>query len=224
MVNKKILNTPLSVWVLFFISIPVFKYLPQIDLYISSLFYQDEIFFFKNTFIEQMFYKSIRPVVALSFLIPIGLFFYSRYMQKDILNITKKKLIFILLALSLVPGAIVQYGFKENFERPRPRQVVEFGGTQPFYPAYTFTNENGKSFSSGHVAAAFSLLGFGLLARSRKRLWMTIIFSYAVGMMIARVAAGAHFFSDVVTSFFIVFIGTNILYTLMIKNSKENEK
>lgn len=219
--NTKLLNTPIYIWLAFFLSIPLFKFYPEIDLYLSSLFYKNNTFFLQDTLFESFFHDSIRPVIISAFLVPLGIYLYNLYYKKNLFTLTKRKLIYILLVLSLAPGAIVQYGFKNQFERPRPRHVVEFGGTKKFYPAYTVAHENGKSFSSGHVAAAFSLLGVAMLARKRRKFWITLVMLYGTGMMVARMAAGGHFFSDVMTSFFIVYIATNVLYKYMIENQEE---
>ncbi len=220
-INQKYLNVPLYIWLSFFISIPFFKYFSEIDLSISHLFYENNIFFLNDTLVEKFFHISIRPIVILTILISIGLFTYNKYYNKNLFDITKRKLIYIFLVLALAPGLIVNLFLKEGFERPRPKQIIEFGSKKEFYPAYTLTNQGKDSFSSGHVAAAFSLMGLAMLAQRRREFWINLTLVYGVGMMIARVAAGAHFFSDVVTSFFIVYISTHILYKYLIEDSKD---
>jgi lipid A 4'-phosphatase len=136
---------------------------------------------------------------------------------------TKRKLLYIFLVISVVPGLVVSFLLKENFERPRPRDVTEFNGTKDFYKAFTITHEGKKSFSSGHVAAAFSLLGLVYLVQRRRAFWFALTLTYALSMMVARVASGAHFLSDVVTSFFIVYIANLILYYYLIEKNKKEE-
>lgn len=218
--TKKYLNVPLYIWVGFFLSIPLFLYLPTVDLFVSHLFYNDGVFFLYRSYPETFFHDSIRPIIFLAVVIPLVATIYNSYTQKNILSMTKRKLLYIILVITLAPGLIVNFVLKENFERPRPKQTIEFGGKYKFYPAYTFTHQGKKSFSSAHVAAAFSLMGIALLAQKRRKFWMMLTLLYAVGMMIARVAAGAHFFSDVVTSFFIVYIANNILYYYLIEEKE----
>jgi len=83
-------------------------------------------------------------------------------------------------------------------------------------PFWIISNQNGYSFSSGHTAAAFSLIGFALLFKRYKFL-MPLILVYATCVSLARMGAGGHFLSDVVTSFFIVWIFTHIFYKLIFK-------
>jgi len=219
--NKKILNVPLLIWISFFLSIFIFKFFPSIDIFISSLFFKDGIFFLQHTFMEQFFYQSIKYILAVISLGSLGIFGYNILWKKNLFSLTKRKMLYIILVLTLVPGAVVQFGFKEQFERPRPRNVIEFHGKKPFAPAYTFTNENGKSFVSGHTAAATSLLGIVLLIKKWQKIWLVLTYLYIFGIMVARIAAGGHFFSDVITSFFLVYIANQILYKYLIENEEK---
>jgi len=219
--NTQYLNVPLYIWISFFISIPLFKFFGEIDLYIAHLFYKDNDFFLNGTLVETFFHVSIRPLIIIVIVVSFAIFFYNRYYKKELLNLTKRKLLYIFLVLALAPGLIINLFLKEGFERPRPKQIIEFNSKKEFYPAYTITNQGKDSFSSGHVAAAFSLLGLAMLAQRRRAFWMNLVLVYGVGMMIARMSAGAHFFSDVVTSFFIVYIANNILYKYLIEKKEE---
>jgi len=212
------MNVPIYIWIAFLLSIPFFLFFAEIDLIVSSLFYKDDTFFLRGSLIEQLFYHSIRPIIITISIGALVIFFYNYFYKKNILNINKRTVLYIFLVFSLAPGLIVHAYFKDTFERPRPRQVVEFGGKKDFYPAYTLTEQDKSSFSSGHVAAAFSLLGIAMLANKRRRFWINITLIYGTGMMVARVVAGGHFFSDVVTSFFVVYISTHILYKYLIEH------
>ncbi|MDA3909420.1 MAG: phosphatase PAP2 family protein [Sulfurimonas sp.] len=46
---------------------------------------------------------------------------------------------------------------------------------------------------------------------------MALALTFGTSVSLARMAAGGHFLSDVVTSFFIVYITTHILYKLIFK-------
>ena len=208
MINTKLLN----ILILFFIlSSLIFKFYPQVDIVISSLFYNDG-FYLKGSFYEQFFYYSIRPIIASVVIGSLGVFFYNYFSKKNIFLLGKRKLLYIILVISLTPGIIVEYGFKQNFERPRPKEIELFGGKKEFYPAYTFAKQNSKSFISGHSAAAFSLVGIALLFYKRKRLFILLSLGYGLGMIIARIMAGGHFFSDVLLSALLVLIANILLY------------
>ena len=217
--NKKLLNVPLFIWVLFFLSSLLFIIFPQIDIYISSLFYEDG-FYLKGSLYEKIFYKSV-PIVVTSLAIgSLSIFTYNYFSKKNILGLNKRVTLYIVLVLALAPGLIVNSILKENWGRSRPADIVHFGGAKEFTPAFVLSNQGGNSFSSGHGAAAFSVLGFALLARSRKKLWISLALSYGVAVSFARIIGGGHFFSDNVTSFFIVYITTYALYGYFFEDKK----
>ncbi|MBL0708265.1 MAG: phosphatase PAP2 family protein [Sulfurimonas sp.] len=221
--NKKYLNTSIYIWLAFLIASLIFIFLPEIDLYISSFFYDGKAFFLNGTIFESFFYYSVKPVIIILSVSTIGIFFYNHFKKKNILKINSKVLLYVVLFLTIAPVFIVNVGLKENWGRARPGQTVNFGGQKEFTPAFVMSDQGGYSFSSGHAAAAFSLLGFALLVKKRKKMWITLALSYGVLVSIARVSAGGHFFSDVVTSFFIVYISTNIIYKLVFKEDSFNE-
>ncbi len=220
MMNKKILNVSLYIWVLFLASSLVFITFPQIDLFISDLFYNGKEFPLNGSAVEEFFYHSVRPVILLFALGSIAVFFYNLISKNNLFGINAKVMLYLLLVLSIAPGLVVNAVLKENWGRARPNQTMHYGGDKAFTPAFVMSNQGGYSFSSGHTAAAFSLIGFALLAKNRKKFWMLLAISYGVLVSLARVAAGGHFFSDVVTSFFIVYIFTHILYKLIIEEKE----
>lgn len=214
--NKKILNNPLYIWLAFFLCSALFILYPQIDITVSSLFYQDG-FYLKGSLYENFFYKSVPIFVSISAIGSLSLFTYNYFTKKNILGIDKKTIIYIVLVLALAPGLIVNSLLKEEWGRARPIDIIAFGGTKTFTPAFILSDQGGNSFSSGHGAAAFSVLGFALLARSRKKFWITLALSYGVAVSFARIIGGGHFLSDNVTSFFIVYITTYALYGYFIE-------
>ncbi|MGV6816880.1 MAG: phosphatase PAP2 family protein [Thiotrichales bacterium] len=108
----------------------------------------------------------------------------------------------VLLSLTLLLGAglIVNSLLKEHWGRPRPVQTLEFGGVQPYQPPVLISAGSGRSFPSGHVAASFSLLAllpFFSGSSRKRRLLALLIVSYGSAVAFARVAAGGHYFTDV---------------------------
>ena len=217
--NKRLLNVPLFIWVLFFLLSILFIRFPQIDIYISSLFYNNS-FYLKDSLYENFFFKSVPIIVTTLALGSLSVFTYNYFSKKNILGLNKRVILYIILVLALAPGLIVNTTLKENWGRARPVDIVQFGGTKEFTPAFILSDQRGNSFSSGHGAAAFSLLGFALLARSRKKVWIALALTYGVAVSFARIIGGGHFFSDNVTSFFIVYITTYALYGYFFKDKK----
>ncbi len=215
--NKKILNVELYIWVLFLLASALFILFPQVDIYISNLFYNGKEFPLNGTAVEDLLYHSVRPVILVLAIGSLLIFLYNLVTKNNLLNINAKVMLYLLLVLSIAPGLVVNAMLKENWGRARPSQTVQYGGDKEFTPAFVMSDQGGYSFSSGHTAAAFSLMGFALLAKNRRKFWMALALSYGVLVSMARVGAGGHFFSDVVTSFFIVYIFTHILYKLLIE-------
>lgn len=115
----------------------------------------------------------------------------------------RRVLIFIVLTAIVGPGLVTNLALKENWGRPRPREVEGLGGHNTFEAVLTVDRESeGKSFPCGHATMGYLFLGgFFLLRRHR--------FSLAVGFLvggliagtltgIARMMQGGHFLSDVI--------------------------
>src|SRR2546422_1131069 len=113
---------------------------------------------------------------------------------------------FILFSLVLGPGLLVNGVFKDHWNRPRPRDVIELGGHWHYAPA-PLRGEGGKSFPCGHCSVGFLYgVGWWIWRRQRPKLAASALASgLALGtaLGIGRIAAGGHFLSDVVWSAFI---------------------
>jgi membrane-associated PAP2 superfamily phosphatase len=108
---------------------------------------------------------------------------------------------FLVLLLALGPGLMVNAVFKDHWGRPRPREIVQFGGQKQFLqPWQKGEDGKGRSFPSGHASAAFYMSApFFIYRRSNIRLariWLIGGLIFGVFMSIARITQGAHFLSD----------------------------
>ncbi len=209
-------NVPVYIYLAFLICSLLFVAFPEIDIFISSLFF-DGGFYLKGSFFEQIFYNSVPVVITILAVASFSVFLYNKFFRQNLFALDAKRVLYIILVLALAPGLIVNATLKENWGRARPAQVKEFGGEKTFTPAFILSDQDGRSFSSGHGSAAFSVLGFALLARKRQRVWITLALGYGVAVSFARIIGGGHFFSDNVTSFFVVYITTHILYYFLVE-------
>ena len=112
---------------------------------------------------------------------------------------------FLVLALALGPGLLVNKVYKENWHRPRPDQITCFGGEEQFRFVLERGSEPGFfSFPSGHAAAGFFLMApaFPLYRRWPKAAAMVLLLGLLAGttMGLGRIMQGRHFASDVVWS------------------------
>ena len=204
----------------FLISSFLFVKFPGIDIGISKIFF-DKGFYLAGPW-KSWIQDSVRLFLSLSMTSVIGLYFYNKYSKRNLCGINGKKVIYLLLVLILGAGMIVNGILKEDFGRARPRDIVEFGGSKIFTPAFVISHEcdTNCSFSSGDGAGAF----FGLalaLALSRKRAVLLSAFAYGALVSYSRIASGGHFLSDCVVSFFVMLILADVLYYYLVLTKPE---
>lgn len=112
-----------------------------------------------------------------------------------------RAMLLILMSVALGPGLLVNAGLKENWNRPRPGVVKEFGGPMTFKPWWDASGQCRRncSFVSGESAAAFAMLAPAALVAAPWRL-IAIGAATLFGVLMAflRVMFGGHFFTDVV--------------------------
>jgi lipid A 4'-phosphatase len=123
----------------------------------------------------------------------------------------RKRVAYLLAVLVLGPGLLVNTVLKDNWGRPRPVHLVQFGGTAEFTPMFQPSKQCKRncSFVSGHAAAGFyPMAGFWV---TRRRRWLVggIAFGLLVGF--ARMAMGAHFLSDVLFAGICVYFTCRLL-------------
>lgn len=207
---------------LFFVFAVVFVVFPEIDLWVSGLFYDPEKGFYLNDNpVVKVIYNVFRYMPA--FLLPVLLLMLIApwFIKKT--QGTRKYTTFLLLTLLIGPGIIVHPVLKDNWDRPRPRSVQEFGGQYDFSPAFVMAENDGKnkSFASGHGAMGFYFMAFAWVFRKRR----LFVAGLLVGTMVSmgRIVQGGHFISDVLTAGFIVYFTCQIMsyYLLGHKYIKE---
>jgi len=135
------------------------------------------------------------------------------------LTIPGRAVVLMLLTLVLAPGVVANLVFKEHWSRPRPIDVTEFGGSEHFRPWWDPRGDCPKncSFVAGEPSGAFWTLAPAMLTPPPWRALATaaaLAFGTAVGAL--RMAAGAHFFTDVVFagvfSFLVIWLVHGWLY------------
>lgn len=121
---------------------------------------------------------------------------------------------FMTLAMLLGPGLLVNAIFKGEWGRPRPTQIVEFGGEREYSPYWQSTPfDKGRSFPSGHASMGFFLMMPYFLCRRhqpmRPHAWVWLVVGLAAGSVMgwARMAQGGHFLTDVMWSGGMTYLG-----------------
>ena len=112
---------------------------------------------------------------------------------------------FLFLTMALGPGLFVNTLFKDHWGRPRPRNVTELGGTMTCQAFHEHgVPGRGKSFPCGHSSMGYYfVVAYFLFRRHHRKLgiaaWLGAA-TYGTLIGVARMAAGAHFASDVLWS------------------------
>lgn len=182
---------------------------PRIDLTVSGWFFDGiGVGFPART---SPMYEWVRRVMPYFMFAGAGyvlvLWLAGEFMGQVFLGVTRRVALYLLSSLALGPGVIVNSVLKDNWGRPRPSTIRDFGGENYFVPPLVFSDQcdTNCSFSSGHGALGFWPVAVALLVPPPWRgaaLAAALAFGAMVGFV--RIAQGGHFFSDVVFSAVIV--------------------
>ncbi|TDO98699.1 phosphatase PAP2 family protein [Marinomonas balearica] len=201
----------------------LFSVWPEIDLYVSGLFYDAGTSRFpaNDNAIVKFVYWLFKEMPAVIVPVLLGLCVMTLFKSGPEWNkIHKRKWYFMLAFLLIGPGIIVHTGFKDNWDRARPRHVVEFGGAQQFTPALVVSDqcERNCSFVSGHAAMGFAFIALGWVLQSR--LWL--FFGLGLGLFVGgiRVLQGGHFLSDIIFSGFICYASAWVMAKWILEPSQ----
>jgi lipid A 4'-phosphatase len=135
------------------------------------------------------------------------------------LKIPGRAIVLMLTTLALAPGVVANLVLKEHWGRPRPIDVGEFGGDEHFRPWWDPRGDCPKNcaFVAGEPSGAFWTLAPAAVAPPQWRALAygaALAFGAAVGFQ--RMAAGAHFFTDVVFAgvftFLVIWLTHGLLY------------
>jgi lipid A 4'-phosphatase len=116
----------------------------------------------------------------------------------------RRAAVLVLLGVALGPGLLANALFKDHWQHPRPRDLIEFGGPLHYVPSPLIGTEGGASFPCGHCSVGFMFAaGWWIWKRRRPTLAAaSLAGGLALGSLlgVGRMAAGAHFLSDIVWS------------------------
>jgi len=192
---------------------PVF-WLTDLDHKVAALFYQRDS---ENTPWPQQEWWLWRTLFRYAFvfvmvvIVAALLVIVSGYFLPDIKQ-WRRPAIFILLAVALGPGLVVNLIFKDHWGRPRPLHISEFGGTNDYIPPLQIGYTPHKSFPCGHCSVGFAFFALYFLSRKRKRFYLIFTMVAGLTMGLARMSAGGHFISDILWSGYLVFAVDWLIY------------
>jgi lipid A 4'-phosphatase len=199
----------------------VFGIWPDLDLKLAALFFDPE----RHGFWRAYYPPFLRLRDAATWLIALvsmpAFFALARKLvwpQRPLL-IPGRAVVLMIVTLALAPGVVANLVLKEHWGRPRPIDVAEFGGDEHFRPWWDPRGDCPKncSFIAGEPSGAFWTLAPAAVTPPQWRALAygtALAFGAAVGVL--RMAAGAHFFTDVVFagvfSFFVIWLVHGWLY------------
>lgn len=197
---------------------PIFLLLPEIDLLVSDWWYREGSgFLLQNVEAFAGFSPLVRRTGALIAILLLALIGWRSLPMAPSWLPRRRTLVYLFAVLALGPGLLVNAVFKEHWDRPRPRDVVQFGGTEQFSPALVVGEgcESNCSFVSGDASLGFALaaLGFAFARWRRRLLALGIVAGASLGLV--RIGLGAHFLSDIYYAGIFVLLVAALLHRVM---------
>lgn len=131
----------------------------------------------------------------------------------------RRAALLVLLAVVIGPGLLGNALFKDHWQHPRPRELAAFGGSAQYVAAPLPGHAGGASFPCGHCTVGFLYASGWWLWRQRRALARA---SLALGLTlgtllgVGRMAAGAHFLSDILWSALLAFAVVHVLHDLVL--------
>lgn len=194
-------------------------YFAQLDIWVSQLFWQP----------ESGFYLNDNPFVKFSFvvfrymphvIVPLLLVLLAMSWLKSSFKPSRKYTAFLFWVLIVGPGLIIHPILKDNWDRPRPRDIQQFDGKLEFSPAFVMAQREGKnqSFASGHSGMGFFFMAFAWVFRKRRYLVAGLIIGGLVSL--GRIVQGGHFITDTITAGFIVYFTCQVFAHFLLGNSR----
>jgi membrane-associated PAP2 superfamily phosphatase len=172
----------------------------NVDLAVAGLFFDRSSGMFAT--VDHPAWSAAREhgYVAVAVCIGCMLLAGLRFITPRLPGLSLRSAAFLTAALLLGPGLLVNIIMKSHWGRPRPAELIQFGGSLHYVDWW---NPSGAcitncSFMAGEPASAAWLFGPALLAPARWRgiaVAAATMFTFIISLM--RIAAGGHFLTDV---------------------------
>ena len=128
--------------------------------------------------------------------------------------------VLMVVTLALAPGLLTNTLLKSHWGRPRPIDVVQFGGDQHFVPWWDPRGDcpTNCSFVAGEPSGAFWTLAPAALVPPA---WRTLAYAgalaFGAGIGLLRMAGGGHFFTDVAFAGLFTFLIIWLVHALLFR-------
>lgn len=197
----------------------VFGLHPSLDIEVARFFYNSST----NTAAVQHVLKPIRyacmalvwVVAAPTLAAPVIKLIWPRRR----LLVPGRAVLLMTATLALGPGILVNAVLKDHWGRPRPEQVLGFGGHDPFVAWWDTRGvcPHNCSFVSGDVSfGTWTLASATLVPPPWRAVAYTAALAFSTGIAVLRMLQGGHFFTDTVFggvfTFLIVWVVYHLIY------------
>lgn len=199
-------------WLLPLVALAIFTpFSAKLDLSAAQLFYKQGKF--QSSQVIDFFYDdATKPAMFIGIVAAVVLaisYFWAP------IKAWRKSALVLVLTMVIGAGFIVHTLLKDHWGRPRPKQIVEFGGNQAFRPYYNPNffdqKETSRSFPCGHCTMGFYFFAVGFIFRrigyqllEYLSYFLALVWGGAIG--ITRMAQGGHFLSDVLMTALILWL------------------
>jgi len=188
---------------------------PAIDLWASGLFYEPGRGFYLADWYPFLLVRRAMPILA-ALIALAGFALIVGGARRKWCGLDWRAGVFLVLALALGPGLVVNTIFKDHWGRARPAQIASFGGAAQFSRPFVPSDQCARncSFPAGDPSNGFVLVAAGFLVAAPRPRRAAIAGAVGLGALIGfvRIAQGGHFLSDVIASGFLVFALTWLLH------------
>jgi lipid A 4'-phosphatase len=200
-----------------------FTLFPQIDLWVSGLFYRPDTGFFLADWTPVRLLRSAVPIITIVVLVFGAACLLARLLgRSSLFGCRFRVAVYLVLSLALGPGLVANTILKDHWGRARPSQVTQFGGSRDFTPALVPAAqcERNCSFVAGDPALGFYLVSLAFLVPTPRRRRLAEAAALGVGALLGfvRIAQGGHFFSDVVFAGLVIYASSYLLHRLIVAN------
>jgi lipid A 4'-phosphatase len=201
----------------------LFLLFPGVDLWTSGLFYRPgEGFFLKDWAVVRAVYVAVPYLTQGILVLVLVALLWWLLRGRPLFGLERRKMAFLVLALALGPGLLVNTVLKDHWGRARPSQIVEFGGERHFTPAPLPAGECERncSFVGGHAAMGFYLVAFAFLTPAPHPRRVVAAAAVVAGALagLVRIAQGGHFLSDIVFAGLVVWAVTWLLHLWVVEH------
>jgi lipid A 4'-phosphatase len=201
----------------------LFGIVPALDLRVAGYFYAI------TDRAHNMFALRLSPVlmtardiglrVGIVLILPaVGALIIKLILPRRKLLISGRAILFLMATMALGPGLLVNVLLKDHWGRPRPVDVMQFGGDQHFVAWWDPRGDcpSNCSFVSGDVAGTFWTIAPAALTPLP---WRAAAYAGALAlgtvMAVFRMMAGGHFPSDTIFAGVFTFLTIWLCYALI---------